>query len=685
MTLSVTGLYCFLTLLWLLPLRGSGAEPADTLSHSLGEVSVSATGKTAMRLLDGGDMRYNTTALSLGVRNLGESDVVNVVKRLSGVVTAGDYGTGLMVDGAETSQTLCRIAKVPVFFPYRFGGIFSTFNTPHFASATFSRSIHDASMPSRLGGRLDFQPYSEVERPGGSVNVGLIASSATLRMPLGRRFSAIVSGRVSYIDRLYGQLLSSRHNEISYNFADLNADLNYAVDDDNRLSAHFFYSNDRLGYDDSYYALDSRLKWHNTLVSLAWHHTGRVAMEHRVYYSGFSNILWLELPQMRMDVPSSIGMAGVAGDLRFPAMAGGRLTVTSGYELQAYRNKIQSVSTEGYGADQRGHAPEVATPVEGRVYAGGVYELSERLRLSAGVSLSGYAGPGDYNAFFADPRLTATYDTGHGSLSLHLGRYTQYLHQVGFSETGLSSDFWITAREGLPAQAAYLLSGDYSLQLRDAGVAVNLEAYVKKVAHQPEYSGQIIDLLDADYSAEKHIIEGHGYNAGVNLTVRKESGRLTGTIAAGYGVARRHYPGFSGWLCSRTDPGFTFSADADLRLGSHWNVGPSFRLASGRPYTPALTMYIIAGNLITEYGYPNSARMPLYHRLDLSATWHLDRPRANGGTVRHLVNISLINAYGRNNVEMRKYVLDSEGERFEVKEVSSLYRFLPSLSYTLQF
>lgn len=50
-------------------------------------------------------------------------------------------------------------------------------------------------------------------------------------------------------------------------------------------------------------------------------------------------------------------------------------------------------------------------------------------------------------------------------------------------------------------------------------------------------------------------------------------------------------------------------------------LGAIFIYATGRTFTPLERLYIIAGELQTDYGARNSQRLEPYNRLDLSLTW----------------------------------------------------------------
>ena len=89
-------------------------------------------------------------------------------------------------------------------------------------------------------------------------------------------------------------------------------------------------------------------------------------------------------------------------------------------------------------------------------------------------------------------------------------------------------------------------------------------------------------------------------------------------------------------------------------------------------------------NVANEYGPHNGARMPDYHRLDLSTTYILHK----GKRVEGSLNLSVYNVYARQNPLyldiMVKY--NEENNNIGVNLVGrSLYSILPSLGYSLKF
>ena len=70
------------------------------------------------------------------------------------------------------------------------------------------------------------------------------------------------------------------------------------------------------------------------------------------------------------------------------------------------------------------------------------------------------------------------------------------------------------------------------------------------------------------------------------------------------------------------------------------------------------------------------------HRLDIGASYTFT---TNAARLHHKVALSLINAYGHRNVELSTYTYIPDTASYGRRMVYSLYRFLPSLSYSISF
>lgn len=654
---------------------------SDTTGITLDEIEITSQTRTPLRR--GGSVELSQSDLTEGVHLLGVADALNRLKTTGGVSSISSYGSGIIVDGFDPSQTLFRINGTPVFYPYRFGGMFSNFNTSHFNKIDFERGFHGASMPSRLGAKVDFQTSVYIpDSPSATIDAGMISSSAALKVPFKEIGYVSAAGRISYIDELYGWLYKNSM-DLKYRFYDLNFSSLFKLGERDILTLDGFLSSDNLKYNDSDYAMDNILLWRNQLLSQQWRHQGRMSHVQRIFYSGFSNKFDIRMPQMTISIPTFVRNIGIAGEFE-QWLRESTIKLNYGYEGNLYFSQYNKTTVDGFGriSQQKGVTGN-AKPWEVRVYGDMMFPLGDDLRLYAGFSTSYYRNGSTYHSVSLDPRLTLNIPVGNGSFSFHLGRYSQTLHNVGFSQIGLASDFWIPANREIPIQSQVSLEGDYTGLLRGA-LYYSINIYGRRMIAQPEYEGTIIHLLDNNYDPHDYINVYNGYNYGVNFNLKKTEGKITGEIGMGYGRAIRNNSVNRKFINGRTDPGFSLNLQIGYRPDRHWVLGAQFKFSQGRRYTPVAALYMIGENILTEYGEPNSRRFPPVHQLDLSAGWGTIS-KVGKVILNHFINLSIINAYGRNNTEIMSYYFDYEKGVVKLKKVYSLYKFLPSLSYTLKF
>lgn len=661
-------------------ISGETIHPDSTAWRSLGEVEVTAP-VAAPRIEESGAMVIGTGVIRHSMSVLGESDISRFIKTMPGVSGGGDYASGVSIHGADYSQTLYAIDGAPVFFPYHFGGIFSTFNTPHFSKVRLEKSIHDSSFANRLGGLVALDtPAVPAEEMAGSVNVGMLASSATVRIPVTNGLSVTASGRVSYIDALYGWLLRTDDTDTRYNLYDLNMTIEYHPSSRDRITANGFINRDRLLFKDDNYALDTRMGWGNSVASLSWSRTGVVKQSHTLYYSSMTNRLTLEMPQFLVEVPSSIMQGGLHGEIAVD-LPHGFTPLKCGYAVEVTSATPQSATVTGYGTGSDAIG-KVSPAVESRLFAESGYRLTRDVTLRAGVKCTWWSNRG-CNSVALDPHVTLVYRHGDNSLSLQGAILHQYLHQVGFSDIGMASNFWIASTSDIPPQRSLSASFNYTRRLLDGMADVTAGAYYKRVYNQPEYDGFILNLLDRDYKAVDYISVGDGYNTGAEIMIRKNTGHLTGHASYSYAIGRRRFPGTDGYVTAANEIRHSLSVAASYRFDRHWSCSAAFDYSSGRPVTPVTAMYFISESLIMTRGERNSSRLPAYHRLDIGGNYTFTTGHRHRLT--HNVAVSVINAYGHRNVEISSFIFDPDNGSYRRKNVSSLYRFLPSISYSIDF
>ena len=89
----------------------------------------------------------------------------------------------------------------------------------------------------------------------------------------------------------------------------------------------------------------------------------------------------------------------------------------------------------------------------------------------------------------------------------------------------------------------------------------------------------------------------------------------------------------------------------------------------------------MAGQVVNYYTERNGYRMPAYHRLDIGATWQI---RKNLKSEQSL-NISCYNVYGRENAYMINFQQDPNDPTKTQAVQTTLFRWVPSLTYNFKF
>lgn len=633
-----------------------------------------------MRINDDGSITVDHVGISGKVPFAGEADILAMVRLMPGVTSTSDYSSGMSVDGADFSHTMYSIDGAPVFFPYHFGGIFSTFNVRH-----FSRTVVDRNQSAgRIGGSVDLTDTpGRFRRLAGAVSLGVISSGASVTVPLGRRGGLIVSGRVSYLNLLYSSLLKSRDNDIRYNFSDWNIAGSYALTDRDNISLQLFGNDDRLVCADGNYLLDCDMEWGNRLASLCWTHSADdIDWKQSLFVSRFGNTLSVGLPGFSIGMPSDVMLYGSSGEA---TLRHGSAAWHLGYGLDYVNVDPQAIGhtdfSSGYRLRQfRRHCGNVS------LSAGVSVPVNRGFEIEAGADGSLFASSRHDRYVSVDPRLRLGYTDRTSRISVIIRRSHQYFHQIGFSDIGMSTDFWIGSTDGLRPQSAWTLSADCMRYITVGGEQFKLaaHAFARKLSDAHEYGGDILSVIDADYDVYASVLTGKGYAVGASVTASKDMGRFSGWVSCSYVSSRLKYDEYpGGYLPSVNDAGLSVSCFGNVSLGRHWSVSCTWNYASGRRTTPVEAIYMIAENVVIRHGERNSARFPAYHRLDCMASYRFNT--AGRMALAHQLSLSLINAYGRRNVEMQNYRFDIRTGRYSVKRTSSLYRFLPSVSYAVEF
>ncbi|MBR6120924.1 MAG: TonB-dependent receptor [Prevotella sp.] len=669
------GRYCILLFLFCV-LSSSARAQEDESTWSLSLDSITVKGyryRSPVKAYVDGVTLWDMGNMSLLPQILGNADPMHYAQMLPGIQTNSEYRSGINIEGCDNQHNAIFIEGVPIYNVNHLLGFFSTFNSSHFPSMSVAKGLVSSASPNRLGGQLEMHHAFEVpDSASGTLSLGLISSQGTLCLPLSSRTSLTASLRGSYINWLYSKWLEADGQQVNYAFCDVNVSLVHRLNSCHTFLADFYYGHDDAGFSEGNYLADMKARWGNVMGAAHWmYDRGDLSLKTTAYVTAYRNRFSLEMEDMFFRLPSGITDYGLKSDVVWNCW-------NAGVEAAWHDIRPQSLEHEGDFNVTDGNTPPMRS-LEASVYGNYTCPLADNLSLLGGVRGSLFRK--GHTAYWAlDPSVRLLYDNHTLQFSATYALRHQYLFQTGFSDSGLPTEFWISASEDFKPQYAHEIIASGSSYLFNRRFRVSVDVFYRRLYHQLGYKGSLFDYLNTVYDIHGCLMHGKGENYGFSLMLNKCSGPLTGWLSYTYTHARRSFDGTGrrkSYPASHERP-HELNAVATYSLGRHWNFGGTLVAASGTPFTAAKSLFLLNDNLIIKYGVYNAARLHPYFRLDLSVNYRWGRESQHG------VNFSLYNVTSRNN-ELFYYLKTRDDGSFVYRPVTFVLHALPSLSYHYKF
>jgi hypothetical protein len=211
--------------------------------------------------------------------------------------------------------------------------------------------------------------------------------------------------------------------------------------------------------------------------------------------------------------------------------------------------------------------------------------------------------------------------------------------------------------------------------------------------NQIDYQSHAETLLNP--LLERELRFGAGTAYGLEVTAKKEEGRLRGLAGYSYGRSKRKFDDINDGKVYNAfyDRPHQINLQASYDLTTRWNVGLNWIYSTGAPYSSPISFYYYNGEQVPVYGQKNNTRLPDYHRLDLSANFRLNKNPEK--KFQHNLSFSIYNFYGRKNLLFVNYNKTETDDGFRVPSnlliknttISQLYlySFTPSVSYNFKW
>ena len=635
---------------------------------------------------------------------LGESDLVKAIQLLPGVQSSCEGSSGFNVRGGSADQNLILLDEATVYNASHLMGFFSVFNS----DAIKDVKLYKGDIPPSFGGRLSSlldvrMKDGNNKKYNASGGIGLIASRLTLEGPIVKdKSSFMLSGRRTYFD-LFLPLFKKKDSLMSESrlyFYDLNLKVNYDINKNNRVFISSYFGRDMFRFSDQF-----NFTWGNNTETIRWNHL-------------FGTKLFSNLTLLYSDYTYELGTS--SGTPRFKWNSNMK-DVSMKYDFNYYLNTNNTLK---YGATGTIHYfnPGVFSIKESKVeyklpktdaleyafYLSNEQKIGALLTIDYGLRYSIFQNMGkatinnyDNNHVYIDstvyakgdifktfggfePRLSGSYILNEvSSIKGAYNKTRQYVQLASNSTGGSPLDVWFPSSPNVKPQISDQFNLGYFRNFKKNAYETSIEAYYKKMKNQVDFKDFSNLLLNDKMDGDLRF--GSAWSYGTEIMIKKNTGKLTGWVSYTLSRAEKKINGINDnkKYLANYDHTHNVSIVLTYAIGKRVDVSANWVYITGAPTTLPTGRFYYGNTIIPVYSDKNSARMPDYHRLDLSIT--LRGKEKPGQKFYGEWNLSVFNVYNRKNAYSVFFEQDKNNSQQMQAYKMSMFPIVPSVTYNFHF
>jgi outer membrane receptor protein involved in Fe transport len=643
-----------------------------------------------------GTETLNMVAISKVPVIFGEKDILKTLQLLPGVKSAGEGNSGYYVRGGAADQNLILLDEAPVYNASHLLGFFSTFNSDAIKDATLIKGNSPAIYGGRLSSVLDVK-MKEGNNKDYVVNggLGLISSRVSIEGPIqNEKSSFILSGRRTYAD-MFLKATEKFKDNILY-FYDLNMKANYTINAKNKIYLSGYFGKDELGLGDTF-----GIDWGNKTGTIRWNKimSNKLFLNTSLIYSDYNYNVKLKNGETNFNINSNIKDVNLKQDYTFYADPKNNLRF-------GFNTILHTITPSTFsGTVTNSLSKQGRNGLENAIYLSNNYKPNNDLSLDVGLRVSAYTlmGGDDYNIYNngnvqstiklakssfgktyinPEPRFTLNYRiTDQNSFKAGYARNVQHLHILSNSTASSPSDQWIGNSYNIKPEISDQYSIGYVNTLNQNMFEMSTELYYKNLQNQLDYvdGAEVNTLADV----ESALLYGVGRAYGFEWLLKKKEGLFTGWVSYTLSKTERKINGINqnNWYNAKQDRTHDIAVVGIYTINSKWSVSGVFVYNTGDAVTFPTGKYAFQGQTLYQYASRNANRMPDNHRLDISVTYDKKRKKK----IQESWNFSLYNVYGRENAYRITFQDDPNNlSRTQIIQ-TSLFRWVPSITYQFKF
>ena len=601
-------------------------------------------------------------------------DALRALPAIPGIGVANDYSGALYIRGGSDEDNLYYFDRVPVGYPYHFGGLVSSLSSEIIDRIDVYAGGYGAEYGVDSQAVIDI--YSQDNSPEtlrGKFNLNLLYSEGLLQGQIGEKGYWYAAGRRSYIDLFIGNLSFAAGAFTAFpRFWDYQIKAGYDFNNKHQLFFNLFASGDKFA------------------ITLDGENVDEDFRGNTGFESGFEGggIHLRSLLTQRLTSYLSLTRSKFLFDVFFGPTLSLNIDAPTytlredlTYEL-SNKHRLESGLILGL---EPGEVSGTFTRIPDEA------EVEFDIRFEEKINIEEYVRGQRIEGYFQDRYTVLPY------LSVVFGLRVDYFNRIDQlsiqprgsinielpNSSELQFAYGIYNQTPIPAQLSTnvgnpnLKSSQASHYILELKRELSQHTEIKMAA----YYKDLVNLVTSDEGAV-FLNQGVGYAQGTEVFLRHRSGnRFFGWISYAYAVSKRRDRFGEPYRYYSFDQTHVATLAASYNLTPTWEFGAKWQYRTGNPFTPVVdsTLQIDPRNgkfiYLPIYGETNSDRLPPYHRLDLRISKIF---RFNSWKLGFF--LELLNTYNRQNLLDYNYS-DDYKTRDEIYQLP----ILPYLGITAEF
>lgn len=681
----------------------------------LNEVVVEAKSDKIIKNTTSGVTSFNMEEMKNVPMVLGERDILKIATTLPGIKNTGEGSSGVNVRGGKEDQNLFLLDYATIYNPNHFFGFFSSIN-PYIINEA---DIYKGSIPAEFGGRIAsvFNITSKngnSEKISGEGGLGPVTSNLTLNLPIIKEKSSLqVAARGTYSDWILKSVDNEEIKKSKASFYDLFLKYSHKISEKTSFDVFTYYSKDKFKL-----TLDSTYSYSNRILGIkARHyfkedHSAQIGITNSEYkfdigYDGNN--------QNSFDFNFKVNETKLfyKGSLNFRK----KHKISYGLNSVLYNINPGTFSPTDTNTILEYKSVDKEKGLESALFASDIFNITPKLTLNLGLRYSNFLalGSGKQRVYQNNSPTTNEYlieEVSYGnnqvmkayngleyrialrqmitetfSTKLSYDTNYQYIHKLSTNTTQSPTDTWKISDLNIKPTYGQQISLGLFKNFKNIPYEISLESYYKKSSNFMDFkTGAQLILND---HIETEVLQGEGKAYGIELLVKKTSGRLNGW--AGYTYSRTLVKLDSPFDGETVNNGKYFPANFDkphdfnlilnYKFTKRYSASTNFVYQTGRPITYPVGSYDYGGSQYTLYSNRNEFRIPDYYRLDIG--FNIEGNHKIKKLAHSFWNISIYNVLGRNNPYSIYFV--TEDGKIKGYKTSIFSIPVPTISYNFKF